>query len=101
MLKNSQHIFLLLLIPHLLMLIAEAVVSLVLIRRWSHVRRAYLEAIADAFRMMPHVRMWRRKIAGFRVRSDFWMLRFLRLQPSRWEEVKRLFIVGVPRVDKR
>ncbi len=101
LLKNSQHVFLLLLIPHLLMLIAEAVASLVLIRRWSHVRRAYLEAIADAFRMMPHVRMWRRKIAGFRVRSDFWMLRFLRLQPSRWEEVKRLFTVGVPKVDKR
>lgn len=100
-LKNSQHILLLLLIPHLLLLLAEAVVSLLLVRRWSHVRRAYLSAIADAFRMMPHVRKWRCKICGFRQHGDFWMLRFLRLTPSRWGEVKRLFTVGIPKVDKR
>ena len=101
LLKNSQHILLLLLIPHLLLLLAEALASLVLVRRWSHVRRAYLSAIVDAFRMMPHVCEWRRKIRGFRKRGDFWMLRFLRLTPSRWVEVKRLFAVGVPKVDKR
>ena len=40
--KNCQHILLLLLIPHLLMLLAEAAVSLVLVRRWSYVRNSYL-----------------------------------------------------------
>ena len=101
LLKNSQHILLLLLIPHLLLLLVEALASLLLIRRWSHVRRAYLEAIVDAFRLMPHVRECRRKIRSFRKHGDFWMLRFLRLTPSRWEEVKRLFSIGVPKVDKR
>lgn len=101
LMKNSQHLFLLLLIPHLLLLLLEAAASLVLIRRWSHVRRAYLAAIVDAFRRLSQVRQWRRKIRAFRQRGDFWMLRFLRLKPSRWEEVRRLFTVGTPKVDPR
>ena len=101
LLKNSRNILLLLLIPHILLLLLEAAVSLVLVRRWSHVRRAYLSAIADAFRMIPHVREWRRKIRSFRKRGDFWMLRFMRWTPSRWVEVKRLFIAGVPKVDTK
>ena len=101
LLKNSQHILLLLLIPHLLLLLGEAAVSLVLIRRRSYVRKAYLSAIVEAFRMRDHVRQWRRRIRGFRQRGDFWMLRFLRLRPSRWPEVKRLFKFGPPKVDPR
>jgi hypothetical protein len=101
LLKNSQHLLLVLLIPHLGVLLLEGVVSLLLVRRWSYVRKAYLEAIVDAFRMMGHVREWRRRIKGFRKRSDFWMLRYIRLRPSRWDEVKRLFRFGVPRVDAR
>lgn len=101
LLKNSQHALLLLLVPHLFLLLAEALASLALVRKWSFVREAYCKAIADCWRMRGHVREWRRRIKGFRRRSDFWMLRFLRLKPSRWAEVERLFKVGVPKVDSR
>jgi len=39
--KNSGSILLLLLIPHLLLLLAEAFVSLLLVRRWTFVRKSY------------------------------------------------------------
>lgn len=99
LMKNGQHILLFLLIPHLFLLLLEALASLVLIRRWSYVRKSYLGAVTDAFRMLPHVSEWRRRIRGFRKRSDFRMLRFLRLRPSRWDEVKRLLKFGVPKVE--
>lgn len=98
LLKNSQHILLLLLIPHLLLLFVEAGVNLVLTRQWSYIRKSYLSAVIEAFRMRGHVRQWRRRIRGFRQRGDFWMLRFLRLRPSRWPELKRLFKFGPPKV---
>ncbi|HXR03455.1 MAG TPA: glycosyltransferase family 2 protein [Verrucomicrobiae bacterium] len=101
LLKNSQHILLLLLIPHLLLLFVEAGVNLVLTRQWSYIRKSYLSAVIEAFRMRGHVRQWRRRIRGFRQRSDFWMLRFLRLRPSRWPELKRLFKFGPPKVDAK
>lgn len=101
LLKNSQHFFLLLLIPHLLLLAAEALVMLVILRRWSHVKKAYLSAIVEAFKMRGHVFEWRRRIAGFRQRGDFFFLRFLRLKPTRWHEVTRLFKFGTPKVDAK
>jgi GT2 family glycosyltransferase len=101
LLKNSQHILLLLVFTHLLLLLAEAVVMLVLVRRWSYVRKSYLSAITAAFGMHRHVREWRRRISGFRRRGDFYMLRFLKLKPARWDEVKRLFQFGAPKVDAR
>ena len=99
--KNCQHFLLLLLIPHLLLLGAEALVMLVILRRWSHVRKAYLAAIVEAFKMRGHVFEWRRRIAGFRRHGDFFFLRFLRLKPTRWHEVTRLFKFGVPKVDTK
>jgi GT2 family glycosyltransferase len=101
LLKNSQHVFLLLLIPHFLMLFAEAMVSLVLVRRWSYVRKSYLSAVVDVWRMRHHVFQWRRRIHGFRKRGDFWMFRFLRLKPARWTEIERLFQYGLPKVDAK
>lgn len=99
--KNGQSILLFLLVPHLLLLVAEALVSLLLIRRWSHVRKSYFSAIYDAFRMWPHVREWRHRIAGFRRRGDFYIMRFLQLKPSRWIEVKNLFSAGPPKIDQK
>jgi GT2 family glycosyltransferase len=101
LLKNSQHILLLLVIPHLLLLLSESVVSLLLVRRWSYVRKSYLSAIADVFRMRGHILEWRRRIRGFRKRGDFYILRFLRLKPNRWWEVKRMFRFGPSKVDAR
>jgi len=98
-LKNSKNIMLLLVIPHLLLLLAEACISLLLVRRWSFVRKSYIGAVAEAFQMSSHVRECWRRNQTFRQRSDFWMLRFLRLKPSRWGDVKRMFSGGIPKVD--
>jgi hypothetical protein len=100
-LKNFQHILFLILIPHLLLLGLEAVVSLALVRRWSFVRKSYLAAVADAFRMLGHVRRWRKRIRGFRKRGDFYMLRFVKLVPGRWGELKQILQHGAPKVDAR
>jgi GT2 family glycosyltransferase len=99
--KNAQHILLPMLAAQLVLLTAEAVASLMIVRRWSHVRKAYIGGVAAAFRMWPHVREWRRKISGFRQRSDFWMLRFLRLVPYRLVEVKNLLKLGPPKIDAK
>lgn len=99
LLKHSQHFFLLLLIPRLGLLLTEALVGLLIIRRWGFIKKSYLDAIGDAFRMLPEVRAWRRRIRGFRQRGDFGMLRFLRLMPSRWTELKRIFKFGAPKID--
>ena len=100
-LKNSQHILLLLIVPHLLLLLVEAFASLVLVHRWSYVRKSYLTAIVDAFGMLGHVREWRRRIKELRRRSDFAMLRYLRLRPGRWDDIQRLFKFGMPKVDAK
>ena len=98
-LKNSQHVLLFLALMNLLLLTAEAVAALVLVRRWSFVKRGYLEAAQDCWRLRAHICEQRKQINSYRRRGDFRMLRFLQLTPSRWPEIKRVFQMGVPRVD--
>ncbi|MBI2924786.1 MAG: glycosyltransferase family 2 protein [Verrucomicrobia bacterium] len=98
LLKNCQHV-LLLSVPLLLALfVAEALVSLFLIRRWSFIRRAYLGAVADCWRLRAHICAERRRIATFRRRGDWWMLRFLRARLNRWDELRRMLRLGRPKV---
>jgi len=99
LLKNCQHLLLLLLLPHLLLLGSEALCFLVLTRDWKFVRNSYIKGITDAFRMLPHVRAWRKKIKGFRQHGDFWMLRFLHLVPGRLSDLKLMLRLGAPKVD--
>jgi len=99
--KNSQHILLFLLLPHLSLLLVKAVVSLLLVRRWSYIRKSYLSAIYQAFQMHAHVRQWRGRIRGFRQRGDWWMLRFLRLTPAFFGEIRWLCKFGHPKVDAK
>ena len=101
LLKNAQHVLLLLVIPHLFLLGFEALVSLLLVRRWSYVRQSYVRAVPACWAMRAHVRDWRRRIRGFRQRGDFQMLRFLRFKPSRWTDFTKLLHWGVPKVDRR
>jgi len=101
LMKNCQHILLLLLLPHLLMLCGEAMFFLLTTRNWKFVRNSYLRGIIDAFRMLPHVRAWRKKIKGFRQRGDFWMLRFLYFRSTRLGELRQIFKVGLPKVDTK
>jgi len=98
-LKNAHHFLLLLLVPHLAYLVLEAVASLLLLRNSAFCCEAYGAAVRDAFRMLGHVRSERRAIRGFRRNDDFWMMRFLRLKPSRLQEVVHLLRRGVPRID--
>ncbi|MBI2948473.1 MAG: glycosyltransferase family 2 protein [Verrucomicrobia bacterium] len=98
LLKNCQHVLLLLVPMQLALWTAEALASLLLVRRWSFIRKAYCEALADCWRLRNHVWAERRRIAQFRDRGDFWMMRFLRARFNRWEELRRIFRHGPPRV---
>jgi GT2 family glycosyltransferase len=101
LLKNSQHLLLALLPLQLLMLALEASVMLVVTRRWSHFRRAYLDAVCDCWRLRGHIREERRRFAALRKRGDGWMLRWFRLRCNRWDEVLRMLRLGLPKVDAR
>jgi GT2 family glycosyltransferase len=101
LLKDGQHVLLLLAIPHFIWLTAESLVGWAVTRRWSFFRRTYLEAVADCWLLRGHLGQWRARIREFRKRGDFWMLRFLRLRLARWEELRRVCKTGLPKVDKR
>jgi N-acetylglucosaminyl-diphospho-decaprenol L-rhamnosyltransferase len=97
-LKNSQHILFLTVFLQLLLLGCEAFVSLILIRRWSFVRRAYIEAIVECWTLRDHIGQERGKLAKLRRRSDWEMLQFLSFRLNRWDELKRMFAFGLPKV---
>jgi GT2 family glycosyltransferase len=101
LLKNAQLLLLLLVPLQLGWLAFEAIVGLVLIRRWTFVKRAYWDALVDCWRLRQHVREERRRIQRVRRRGDLWMLRFLRWRLNRWDEVQRLRRFGVPKVTAR
>lgn len=97
-LKNAEHLLLITVPSQLVMLAAEALLGWIMFRRWSFVRNAYLEAVMDCLRLWPHVRRERRRLRTLRRRSDWWMLRFLRLMPGRMEELRMVARLGRPKV---
>jgi GT2 family glycosyltransferase len=97
-LKSGRNVLLLLAVMMAGLFLLEALVMLVLIRRWSFIRRSYLGAFADCWRLRHHVCAERRRIRQFRRRSDWWMLRFFRLRLNRWDEIQRLRQLGIPKV---
>jgi len=97
-LKNCQHVLLLVAPLQLGLLVAEALVALVLIRRWSFVQRAYIDALLDCWRLRAHISEQRSRIRQHRRRSDWWMMRFLRWRLNRWDEFIRMVRFGRPRV---
>lgn len=101
LLKNSQHLLLLLVPLQLLLLATEALVMSLWSRRFSHFRRAYWEAVLDCWRLRRHVFAARQRLKSLRRRGDFWMLRFLRLRLNRWREFRRLLRFGLPNVDPK
>jgi GT2 family glycosyltransferase len=101
LLKNSQHLLLFLVPLQLCMLAAEALVMGLLSRRISHIRRAYLEAVLDCWRLRRHILAERRRLKYLRRRGDFWMLRFLRGRFNRWREFRRFLRFGLPKVDSK
>ena len=101
LLKNSQHLLLVLVPLQLLMLGGEALFMWAWTRRWSHIRRAYLEALADCWRLRPHILAERRRLRSLRRHGDLWMLRFLRGRLNRWQELRRFRRFGMPKVDQK
>lgn len=100
-LKNCRHVLLLMLVPALVLLTAETAAGMLLVRRWSYMRRTLLAPLAEVWRLRGHIVGVRRNIRSFRRRGDLWMLRFLRLRPGHWEDFKRTFKLGLPKVDSR
>jgi GT2 family glycosyltransferase len=101
LLKCGQN-FLLLLVPlQMALVFAESLIGALLLRRTSFFCNVCWDAFQDCWRMRAHILSERRRIAGFRQRGDFWMLRFFRLRFNRWDEVKRTLKFGLPRVDAK
>jgi hypothetical protein len=65
------------------------------------VRRAYIAAVGDCWRLRRHILSERRRIKAWRQRDDFWMLRFLRPELNRWREFQRVRRLGLPKVDDK
>jgi len=101
LLKCGQNILLLLVPLQMALVFLESLIGAVLLRRSSYFRKACLDAFSGCWRMRAHILSERRRIAGFRRRGDFWMLRFFRLRLNRWDEVKRMLKFGLPRVDAK
>jgi hypothetical protein len=83
------------------LVLVESLIGVLMVRRTSYFRKACLHAFRDCWRMRGHILTERKRVAAFRKHSDFWMLRFLRLRPNRWFEIKRVFKFGFPRVDAK
>ena len=97
-LKNARGLLLLALPLQIALLALEHVVGLILVRRWSFVRRAFFEAVSDCWRLRHHVVKERRQLKQLRQRGDLWMTRFLCLRLNRWDEVVRIRRAGIPKV---
>ncbi len=100
-LKNTQHVLLLLAVFQVLLLLLEAVVGLILIRRWSFIKHAYFGALKDCWRLRSHVAAERKRLAPMRRRTDWWMLRFLSPHFNRWDEIQRMRQLGLPKVSAK
>ena len=101
LIKDGRFILLLPIIPLIGLLFIESLAGAVILRRLSFARASFWSVLADCWRLRGHVLQERKKVAAFRKRSDFWMLRFFKLRPNRWFEVTRLFKFGPPRVDAK
>ncbi len=100
-LKNSQHILLLFLVPAILFLTLEGLAGAIWSRRWAFFRRTCWDAFADCWRLRTHILSSRLRVSAFRQHSDFWMLRFFSFRLSRWDEIRNILKLGLPKVDVR
>jgi len=98
LLKNAEHILLALAASYVFFHLLESVLALILTRNVQFAKHAYWDGIRDAWKMRQHVFAQRRKIKKLRARSDWWMLRFLRLRPNRWLLFEKMLKMGVPKV---
>jgi GT2 family glycosyltransferase len=98
-LKNAQHLLLLLCLTQCIWVVLEMLAVLVLTRQWGSVRRGYIRAFADLWRLRHHIVSERERVRTFRRHGDVWMLRFLRFRPGRWIDIEKLLRLGAPKVN--
>jgi GT2 family glycosyltransferase len=98
--KNGQHLLLLLLVPCLLLMLAEAVATWILARSFAAAKKSCLDPIAAAWGLRAHIRAQRVRIAQIRKRSDLQMLKFLRLGFGRRHEFEAILKRGFPRFNR-
>ena len=99
LLKNAHSLLFALVPLQLVLLGAEALTMGIWTRRWSHVRRAYLDAVRDCWRLRRHILEERGRFRSLRQHGDFWMLRFFCVKMNRWEELRKFRRFGFPKVD--
>jgi GT2 family glycosyltransferase len=94
--KNGQNLLLLCLLLQMMMLAVESVFFLGLTRDWKFVKKSYVMAVVDFFKMWPHIREQREFIRSIRRRSDWEMIRlFLTIRVNRWDMIKAFFLKGI------
>lgn len=101
LLKNARGLLLILVVLQLVCVLLEAFAVLLMVRNWDIVMRSYVEALADCWRLRHHVFLERKRIKMLRQHGDIWMLRFLQWRFGRWNDFRRLFRHGPPKVDPR
>lgn len=99
LLKNAEHLLLMLCVTQCLWVLMEALAVLVITRRWSTVRAAYVRALWDIWRLRSHIARERRRNRLIRRHGDLWMLRFFRARLGRWVDLQKLFRLGAPKVN--
>jgi GT2 family glycosyltransferase len=100
LLYHAQHLLLVCLFPLLMLLFVESLVGMLLSRRWSTFQTTFLMVIRDCWKLRGQIAGRRKFIRSFRRHGDFWMLRFFTWRLSHWEDFKRVFKLGPPRIDK-
>ena len=98
LLKNCQHLLLLLVPLQLSLLALEACVGGLMVRRWSFVKRAYLDVFWECWRLRYHVLDERKRMKQLRQHSDWWMIRFFRLRLNRWDDLQLIRHHGIPKI---
>jgi hypothetical protein len=51
--------------------------------------------------LRTHILSSRLRVRVFRQHSDFWMLRFFSFRLSRWDEIRNILKLGLPKVEAR
>ena len=95
--KNAQHLLLMAAILQVVLLLIEAAVGCLILRRLSFAKAIFVDVLRDCWRLRRHIFEQREFIARIREHSDFWMLRFFRWRLNRWFEVKRVRKLGLPK----
>ena len=97
LLSYPQHILFVMFVANVCLQLVEGLFWLIRTRRWSFVRETCLKPLAECWRLRKHIAEKRRRVRTFRKHGDFRMMRFLSLRFGRWEEIRRMFRLGLPK----